>query len=223
MRRGVAVSRLRGGRRAHCVCAPKGQPRLFDSRQSATPPRNTGPSSSSRRKAIEAGQMRRHPLAVTAGRHSTQQQYRCTAPFLGTARPRRVEGAPRQRALACDSIHAAYLSTNGSPTCHDALRNTVSKGCIVMPSYVPCREGCTLLLHRQCRRSRQSTCRGGDGSMRPRSMRRRRLKHPKLAGVGSGSKIRCVPAGAAAEADAPVRPQQDPAAHCFRAGIPHWR
>ena len=41
---------------------------------------------------------------------------------------------------------------------------TVSKGCMVMPAYVPCREGCTLLLHRQCRLFRQSTCtRGKDG------------------------------------------------------------
>ena len=60
-----------------------------------------------------------------------------------------------------------------------ALRKTVSKGCMVMPEYVPWREGCTLLLHRQCRRSRQSTC---------KQHRRRAGRHgsgkTQLAGTG---------------------------------------
>ena len=83
-----------------------------------------------------------HPLLAWAPR---------PAPPLPPARRR-----PRA-ARACATSHCVYLSTKGSPTCHDALTNTVSKGCMEIWSYVPWREGCTLSLHRQWRCWRQST------------------------------------------------------------------
>ena len=55
------------------------------------------------------------------------------------------------------------LSWHGTVWHGATLMYTVSKGCMEMVSYVPWREGCTLLLHRQCRLSRQSTCAAAAG------------------------------------------------------------
>ena len=117
----------------------------------------------------------------------------------------------------CSPPAAGLLKATQPP---NATALTVSKGCIVMPAYVPCREGCTLLLHRQCRLSRQSTCEERAGGQKDRcSVSNARVREPasctalfsagashhEAAWAAPGAlQIVCLPAASRASSPPPV-------------------